>query len=100
MERTANAAVVPAPFPWNDLGAWDAFARRAGDDDGNVAVGDADLLALDASNNVVAADGVEVSLVGVSDLAVVTWDDRVLVVPTADAQRVREVARRRAEGEE
>ena len=100
MERTANAAVVPASFAWDDVGAWDAFARRDGDDDGNVTVGEVDELAIDASNNVVAADGVEVSLVGVSDLAVVAWDDRVLVVPTADAQRVREVARRRAETEE
>jgi len=96
LERTDDAAVVPVSFPWDDLGAWDAFPRvRPGDGDGNVTVGDADLLALDSASNVVASDGASVSLVGVSDLAVVAWDDHVLVVPKAEAQRVRELARRR-----
>jgi mannose-1-phosphate guanylyltransferase len=100
-EGTDGAAVVSASFPWDDLGTWDAPARlRSGDADGNVTVGDVDLLTLDAADNVVAADGAAVSLVGVSDLAVVSWDDHVLVVPTAEAQRVREVARRREAADE
>jgi mannose-1-phosphate guanylyltransferase len=96
LERTDDAAVVPASFEWDDLGSWDSFARVSdGDDDGNVTVGDVGALTLDASDNVVAADGRDVSLVGVSDLVVVAWDDHVLVVPKSEAQRVRDVARRR-----
>lgn len=92
MERTADAVVVPVEFRWDDLGAWDAFERvLPANDEGNVAAGDADLRTLDAENNVVAADGRHVSLVGVSDLAVVAWGDRVLVVPKDRAQAVRDL---------
>ncbi|ELZ75441.1 mannose-1-phosphate guanylyltransferase [Haloferax larsenii JCM 13917] len=91
MERAEDAAVVPVEFEWDDVGAWDALARVLdADEDGNVALGD-DPIVVDAADNVVATDGANVSLVGVSDLAVVAWDDRVLVVPKDEAQRVREV---------
>ena len=90
LERAPSVVVVPASFPWDDVGSWDALERLfPADDDGNVAVGDA--LTVDAANNVVATDDKHVSLVGVSDLAVVAWDDRVLVVPKEAAQRVRDV---------
>jgi mannose-1-phosphate guanylyltransferase len=90
MERAEGAAVVPADVTWDDLGSWDALERLlAADDAGNVATGD--LLTVDAADNVVATDDKHVSLVGVEGLAVVAFDDRVLVVPKEDAQRVREV---------
>lgn len=90
MERTREAYVIPAGFDWDDLGAWDAIARVAAEDnDGNATIGDA--LALDASGNVLASDDKHLSVVGVDDLVVVAFDDRVLVVPKDGAQRVREV---------
>ncbi|QLG60666.1 mannose-1-phosphate guanylyltransferase [Halorarum salinum] len=90
MERAEDAVVVPADFAWDDLGSWDALERVLGTDaDGNALASDA--LTLDASGNVVASDGRHVSLVGVDDLCVVACDDRVLVVPKGEAQRVREV---------
>jgi mannose-1-phosphate guanylyltransferase len=89
MEATADAALVPATFEWDDLGAWDAVARVADtDEDGNAVLGDA--LTLDAEDTVVATDG-HASVVGVSDLVVASYGDRTLVVPTDQAQRVREV---------
>lgn len=113
MERADDVAVVRATFAWDDLGAWDAFARfreSSGrpnpdgsgdvqvDDDGNVVVGDAEALGVDAADNVIAGDA-HVSLVDVEGLAVVARDDRVLVVPTDAAQQVREVvAALRADG--
>jgi len=90
MERTTNAAVVPVAFEWDDLGAWDALARILETDaDGNAALGEA--LTVDAGDNVIASPDHHVSLVGVDGLAVVAWDDRVLVVPKSAAQRVRTV---------
>ncbi|NEU58453.1 mannose-1-phosphate guanylyltransferase [Halorussus sp. MSC15.2] len=91
MERTDDAYVVPADFEWDDVGAWDAIERVVEpDDDGNAVLGDA--LLLDAEDNVVATDGeTHVSAVGVEGLVVAAYDDRVLVVPKDDAQRVREV---------
>jgi mannose-1-phosphate guanylyltransferase len=92
LERADDVAVVPADFEWDDLGSWDAFERvRETDADGNVAIGDA--CCLDAGDNVVATDG-HVSLVGVDDLVVASYDGRTLVVPKAQAQRVREVVDR------
>ncbi|MFC7141465.1 mannose-1-phosphate guanylyltransferase [Halosimplex aquaticum] len=89
MEATENAALVPATFEWDDLGAWDAIERVLdADEDGNVVLGDA--LTVDAENTVVATDG-HVSVVGVDDLVVASYGDRTLVVPKRQAQRVREV---------
>jgi mannose-1-phosphate guanylyltransferase len=90
MERTDRAFVVPADFAWDDLGAWDALARLVdADADGNAVLGDA--LTIDASGTVLASDDKHVSVVGVEDLVVAAFDDRVLVVPKDDAQRVRDV---------
>ncbi|WP_436926009.1 mannose-1-phosphate guanylyltransferase [Halosimplex amylolyticum] len=89
METTEHAALVPATFEWDDLGAWDAIERVLdADADGNVTLGDA--LTVDAENTVVATDG-HVSVVGVEDLVVASYGDRTLVVPKRQAQRVREV---------
>ncbi|MBP1987965.1 mannose-1-phosphate guanylyltransferase [Halolamina salifodinae] len=90
LERAATVAVVDAAFAWDDLGSWDALDRvLAPDGDGNVAIGDH--RTVDAADNVVVSDDKHVSLVGVSGLAVVAYDDRVLVVPKGEAQRVREL---------
>ena len=101
MEGAENAAVVPATFAWDDLGAWDALDRVLDPDaDGNVAADGAETLAVDAADNVVAGDRTHVSLVGVDGLCVVAYGDRVLVVPKDEAQRVREaVDRLRERGE-
>jgi len=87
LERAADVRVVPAAFDWDDVGAWDALARLL--DGENATLGDS--LAIDASGNVLASDDKHVSVVGADDLVVAAFDDRVLVVPTDDAQRVREV---------
>lgn len=90
LERTDRAAVVPADVAWDDLGSWDALERvRETDGDGNVRVGDA--LTVDASGNVLASDEAHVSVLGVEDLVVAAYDDRVLVLPKAESQRVRDV---------
>jgi len=89
LERAEAVRVVPVAFEWDDLGSWDALERVLDrDEEGNAVLGEA--LTVDAGDNVVATDG-HVSLVGVEDLVVAAFDDRVLVVPKDDAQRVREV---------
>jgi mannose-1-phosphate guanylyltransferase len=89
MEETAAAYLVPAAFEWDDLGAWDAVARALDTDaEGNAILGEA--LTMDAGGNVLATDG-HVSVVGVDDLVVASYGDRTLVVPKAQAQRVRAV---------
>jgi len=99
LEGADDVAMVPADFEWDDLGSWDAIRRVLDtDESGTVALGDA--LIIDTDGSVVAAgEGMEVSVVGVEDLVVAADDGRVVVVPASDAQRVREVARRRLSGE-
>ncbi|WP_144905177.1 mannose-1-phosphate guanylyltransferase [Halobellus captivus] len=93
-ETADDVAVVPVSFPWDDVGAWDALERVLdADANGNVSDGDVTLRTVEAEDNVVVADDAHVSLVGVSDLAVVAWDGRVLVVPKAQAQKVKSLVR-------
>jgi len=87
LERASDVRVVPAAFDWDDVGAWDALGRLL--DGENAVLGHA--VTIDATGNVVASDDKHVSVVGVDDLVVAAYDDRVLVVPREDAQRVREV---------
>ncbi|RMB23652.1 mannose-1-phosphate guanylyltransferase [Haloplanus aerogenes] len=92
LERATDVVTVPLDVAWDDLGSWDALQRLLpADEDGTVVAGDAEVVSVDAENNVVASDDVHVSLVGVEGLAVVAYDDRVLVVPTEEAQRVRDL---------
>ena len=87
LESAGDVRVVPADFDWDDVGAWDALARLLEGE--NATMGDA--LTIDAAGNVLASDDKHVSVVGADDLVVAAFDDRVLVVPRDDAQRVREV---------
>jgi len=87
LEDAADVYMVPADFDWDDLGSWDALERVIDGD--NAILGDA--LTIDADGNVIASDDKHVSVVGMDDVVVAAFDDRVLVVPKAQAQRVREV---------
>ncbi|MFC7248899.1 mannose-1-phosphate guanylyltransferase [Halomicroarcula sp. GCM10025324] len=97
LERADNVYVVPADVEWDDLGSWDALERVLDSEDGNAVLGDH--VSIDSEGNVLASDG-HVSVVSVSDLVVASFDDRTLVLPKAQAQRVREVVSElRATGE-
>jgi len=104
MEKTKQAAVVPASIGWSDIGSFDAlWAIGAKDSSGNVAIGDA--LVLDSANSFVRSDGMLTAVLGVSDAIVVTSDDAVLVTTRDRAQDVKKVvdalkARARREGTE
>jgi mannose-1-phosphate guanylyltransferase len=71
LERSDNLVVVPGEFQWDDVGTWASLRRaRELDDDGNGAIGKAHFV--DASSNVVHADGSSVVLYGVNGLLVVS----------------------------
>jgi mannose-1-phosphate guanylyltransferase len=92
LEKAATVHVVPATFPWDDLGAWDALERSLPTDgDDNVVVGE--VLALDCEGSIIYNDNAEqkVALVGVSDLVVVITPDAVLVCPKDRAQEVKRI---------
>jgi mannose-1-phosphate guanylyltransferase/mannose-6-phosphate isomerase len=90
MEKTDRAAVVEGSFRWSDIGSWDAlFDITPRDADGNVLQGP--VVSMDTTDCVVHSDGRLTTLIGVTDLVVVTTSDAVMVVPRARSQDVREL---------
>ena len=78
LERSRRVLVLPGEFGWDDVGTWGALRRlRAADEAGNASSGT--VHAVDASGNVVYAEGSTVVLFGVSDLVVVSRDGLTLV---------------------
>jgi mannose-1-phosphate guanylyltransferase len=78
LERSDRVLVLPGEFGWDDVGTWAALLRvRAADAAGNATSGR--VHALDASDNVVHAEGNAIVLYGVSGLVVVTRDGLTLV---------------------
>jgi mannose-1-phosphate guanylyltransferase/mannose-1-phosphate guanylyltransferase/mannose-6-phosphate isomerase len=93
MERAPQVETVAADIAWDDLGSFDAVARRRrGDSSGNAARGDVTLL--DAERCVVEAGAGHVALLGVKDLIVVQTKDALLILPRGAGERVREVVER------
>ncbi len=71
LERIGRLLVMAPEFGWDDVGTWAGLRRvRALDDDGNGALGDAHFV--DATGNVVHAEGGTVVVFGASQLLVVT----------------------------
>lgn len=94
MEKDDRVAVVPVAMGWSDLGSWHAVQLLATKDAmGNAAVGDVFLHR--SSNNLVRAGGRRVSIVGMSDVAVVVDGDDILIISLACSQDVRAAAKAR-----
>ncbi len=73
LERSANLAVLPSEFAWDDVGTWAALRRvRELDDTGNGVMGQ--VHCVDASGNVIHADGCCVVAYGISGMLVVSLD--------------------------
>mgnify|MGYP002780796214 FL=1 len=90
MERAARVAVVPVACGWSDVGSWDALADMGPHDGaGNRLTGD--VIALDARDNLVLADGMTVTLSGVEGLIVVASEGKVLIVPRGRSQDVKRI---------
>ena len=90
LEKSDRMAVIPAQFQWSDVGSWDAMAGQwPADGQGNHSRGR--VVAVQASGNIVAAEGKTVALVGVDDLVVVDSEDAILIVRRDKCQDVREV---------
>ena len=91
MEKTSKAWVLPLENSgWSDIGSWDALWQVSDkDQNGNAFQGD--VIAKDARNCYVNADGRLVTLVGVEDIAVIDTADAVMVINQNNAQAVKEV---------
>ena len=87
MENTPNAAVVPGEFEWSDIGNWPAVRdARDRDDNGNSAIGDAELI--NCQNVLVDTDGPRVHVLGLENVIIVVDGDDILVTCGRSAQDV------------
>jgi mannose-1-phosphate guanylyltransferase len=88
MEHAANVAMLEAPFEWDDLGSWKAWARwQPKDASGNVVQGE--VVLLDSENCVVVGEGAPVAVIGVKDLVIVQKNGATLICPLDRAEEVR-----------
>ena len=78
MEKTRDAAVVPARFGWSDVGSWSAlWTLGAKDERGNVSQGD--VMARDSHGSYLRSEGRLIAAVGVENLVVIETSDALLV---------------------
>jgi mannose-1-phosphate guanylyltransferase len=90
MENASRCWTMPVDFPWSDVGSWSALAAvLPRDGDGNALRGRTVRVA--ASDNILVSQGPAIAVAGVHGLVVVATDDAVLVVPTSEAQQVRDI---------
>jgi mannose-1-phosphate guanylyltransferase len=94
LERATQVYTTRLDVEWDDLGTWDAigrvFADEAADQD-DIAVDETDLLTSNTSDNIIAAPGKHVSLIGIDGLVVAAYDDRILVAPREDSDKLRSI---------
>jgi mannose-1-phosphate guanylyltransferase/mannose-1-phosphate guanylyltransferase/mannose-6-phosphate isomerase len=93
MERTENAAVVPASFPWSDIGSWSAlWEMGAKDSGGTVSLGP--VVAVDTFDSYIRTEGLRVATLGVRDLIIVATSDAILVAAKDRDQDVKQIVDR------
>lgn len=87
MENTDRAAMVPVDMGWSDIGNFQALRdARTGDADGNRVSGNVELV--DCRNILAQSDGPRISVIGLSDVAVIVDGDEILVTTMEGAQKV------------
>jgi len=90
MEKTADAAVVPADLGWSDLGSWNAMHETASvDQQGNALIGNA--IAHDTTGSYVSAEGPLVGVLGLKNVIVVATKDAILVADKTRAESVKDL---------
>ncbi len=104
MERFENLHVIPYEGDWSDVGAWEAVASLATQDQsGNAIQGDG--LLIDSKNTLIRAESRLVTGLGLENLVVIETHDAVLVANAKQTQNVKEIvqklkSKRRREADE
>jgi mannose-1-phosphate guanylyltransferase/mannose-6-phosphate isomerase len=90
MEKTMQAALIPADIGWSDVGSWRAvWELSERDAHGNSVRGNG--VVMDATNVHVRSDETLTTVIGVSDVVVVTTQDAVLVLHHDHGDKVKQL---------
>ena len=91
LEHAPNTVVLEASFDWDDLGSWQAWARRQPRDAaGNVCWGDA--VPVECKDCIVVGDGLLAAPLGLTGMVVVATRNGVLACRIEDSEQVRKVS--------
>ncbi|MEM8669753.1 MAG: mannose-1-phosphate guanylyltransferase [Planctomycetota bacterium] len=93
MESYDNVVMIEAPFPWDDVGSWQALSRlHESDANGNTVVGSH--VGIDTKSTIIHSQpGHTIVTIDVDEMIVVQTPDATLVAPKHAEERVREVAK-------
>lgn len=93
MEKAADVAMIEAPFTWDDLGSWQAWARLHGADAaGNTVV--ARHVGVGTERSIIRGpDNHLIATLGLKDIIVVHTPDATLVANKQDEESIRELTR-------
>ena len=91
MEKAGNAVMLEASFDWDDMGSWNAWARRQPlQPGGNVIQGD--VIPIDTTGSILINQGDgPIGVVGLKEMIVVRGTHGTLVCPRSASDRVRAV---------
>lgn len=92
LENSKSIFVLPATFDWNDLGTWGSLYDKMNDGtDGNAVVG-AQVLAQDASGNMIRSPKGKIVVVdGLNDYIIVDKEEVLLIYPKSKEQDIKQV---------
>ena len=92
MKRDAKSrvAVIPADIGWDDIGTFRSLSAVNPDSTGGSATAK-DVIAVDASRNLVHAPGKTVALIGIDDLVIVDTGDSLLISRRDRAEDVKKI---------
>jgi mannose-1-phosphate guanylyltransferase/mannose-6-phosphate isomerase len=90
MEKADNILCLPLDIEWSDIGSWDSIYQTLPHDDaGNASAGSVHIM--ESTDCLVMAENRLISLLGVTDLAVIDTADALLICRRSESQRVKEL---------
>lgn len=92
LENSKSIYVLPATFDWNDLGTWGSLYDKLDKDASNNAVVNSQVLAQDASGNMIRSPKDKVVVVdGLKDYIIVDKEEVLLIYPKEKEQDIKKV---------
>jgi len=92
LEKSDQVYVIPANFDWNDLGTWGALYTELAKDDHNNAIVGAQLIPLEAKDNMIYTHKQKVVVVdGLEDYIIVDEENVLVIVPKEKEQEIKEI---------
>lgn len=92
LEKSDKVYVIPASFDWNDLGTWGSLHEKLAKDEYNNAVVGAQLIPLEAKDNMIYTHNQKVVVVdGLENYIVVDEKNVLIIVPKEKEQEIKEI---------